>query len=98
VSEIVGCTPRACEERLKKLRRLAVPAAPPPPAKSKEVVEEKKRGVKTGFAMARTREGVEIPLGVPLEVSRSPVVNGWFEEILEEEGDGGKLVWDERWE
>ncbi|KAI5852365.1 hypothetical protein BZA05DRAFT_473900 [Tricharina praecox] len=96
VSAIVGCTPRACEERLKKLRKLSGTGSPA--AKRQVVVKDeedpRRRVAKTEFSMARTREGVEIPLGVPLEISQMPVVNGWFEEeILDQERLCG--IWDE---
>jgi len=130
VAAVMGCTPRACEERLKKLRKQAgiTTAAAGSPVKKQQQQQAagvsssssaaaaaatgghdharddgdtpptatvKKRQGRTEFSMARTREGVEIPLGVLLEVSPMPV-NGWFEEeIFDEDESGGGGVWGE---
>ncbi|KAF8245749.1 hypothetical protein K440DRAFT_645579 [Wilcoxina mikolae CBS 423.85] len=86
VAAALGCTPRACEERIKKLRK-AEKLNPQPSSSSKRREEEedkpmiaRRRKVDERKAYARTKEGNEIPLDVPLEVAGTPVVGGrWWE-------------------
>jgi hypothetical protein len=91
---VLGCSPRACEERLKKLRK-AQKLNPPKAGKRKNEEEEeedekpmisRRKYVATGDEReyVRTKEGNEIPLDVPLEVAGAPVV-GWEEDEDEED-------------